>query len=45
MNVGVNVLDRNLYELVVMKDDKKVLKANSGRGTYARQACNHCRRR
>ncbi|KAI0083369.1 fungal-specific transcription factor domain-containing protein [Irpex rosettiformis] len=28
-----------------MKDDKKVLKTTSGRGTYARQACNHCRRR
>ncbi|PSR76093.1 hypothetical protein PHLCEN_2v8681 [Hermanssonia centrifuga] len=28
-----------------MKDEKKALKSSSGRGTYARQACNHCRRR
>ncbi|KAH8092517.1 hypothetical protein BXZ70DRAFT_1010830 [Cristinia sonorae] len=28
-----------------MKDDKKRTKGEGGRGTYVRQACNHCRRR
>ncbi|KAI0337043.1 hypothetical protein BDW22DRAFT_1433627 [Trametopsis cervina] len=28
-----------------MKDEKKAMKTGSARGTYARQACNHCRRR
>ncbi|GJE99786.1 fungal specific transcription factor domain-containing protein [Phanerochaete sordida] len=28
-----------------MKEERKPPKTGSGRGTYARQACNHCRRR
>ncbi|TCD68644.1 hypothetical protein EIP91_010299 [Steccherinum ochraceum] len=28
-----------------IKDDKKRAKGEGGRGTYVRQACNHCRRR
>ena len=30
---------------ITMKEEKRHVKSGSGRGTYARQACNHCRRR